>query len=295
MPTVGIISPGAMGGAVGDALLRGGARVVGTTVGRSRRTAALAEKSGIELLPDLDAVVRESSVLLSILPPEVAESVAAEIAGLAPAASDRRLLVDLNAIAPATSRRIAAIVGSSGHDYVDGSISGPPPWRTDTTRIYLSGERASEVADLPFVGVARIVVGGEVGMASAVKMSTASVYKGTSALLAHALLAADENGVLEHVLDDLRAGAPELMANIERRLASAAAKSGRYVAEMREIAATQDAAGLTPALFDAMANVFAAFSESDLARSAPEEIPQDVRLDAVLDGLRRARNDSVDD
>ena len=152
----------------------------------------------------------------------------------------------------------------------------------------------AEVADLPFVGVARIVVGGEVGLASAVKMSTASVYKGTSALLAHALLAAEDNGVLEHVLSDLRAGSPELVANIERRLASAAAKSGRFVAEMREIAATQEAAGLTPALFDAMADVFAALSESDLARSAPEEIPQDVRLDAVLHGLRRARNDGVD-
>ena len=129
-------------------------------------------------------------MLLSILPPGVAESVAAEIAGLARALSDRRLLVDLNAIAPATSRRIAAVIESSGYDYIDGSISGPPPWRPDTTRIYLSGARAAEIADLAFTGVARIVVGDEVGMASAVKMSTASVYKGTSALLAHALLAA---------------------------------------------------------------------------------------------------------
>jgi 3-hydroxyisobutyrate dehydrogenase-like beta-hydroxyacid dehydrogenase len=283
-----------MGSAVADALLRGGARVVGTAASRSARTIELAERARIELLPGLDAVVRESSVLLSIVPPEVAESVAAEIAGLAGGLSDRRLLVDLNAIAPDTSRRIAAVMGSSGHDYVDGSISGPPPWRTDTTRIYLSGERATEVADLPVVGVERIVVGSEVGLASAVKMSTASVYKGTSALLAHALLSAEDNGVTEHVLSDLRAGSPELVANIERRLASAAAKSGRYVAEMREIAATQDAAGLTPALFDAMADVFAALSESDLARCAPEKIPQDVRLDAVLHGLRRARNDGVD-
>ena len=132
-------------------------------------------------------------------------------------------------------------------------------------------------------------------MASAVKMSTASVYKGTSALLAHALLAADENGVLEHVLSDLRAGSPELVANVERRLASATAKSERYVAEMREIAATQDAAGLTPTLFDAMADVFAASSPRAISPDlAPEAIPQDVRLDAVLDGLRRARNDGVD-
>ena len=112
--------------------------------------------------------------------------------------------------------------------------------------IYLSGPRAPEVAALPFEGVERIVVGDAVGAASAVKMSTASVYKGTSALLLQALLAAHANGVLAHVLADLRAAAPELVANIERRVASGAAKSVRYVGEMHEIATTQSAAGLTP-------------------------------------------------
>ncbi len=117
-------------------------------------------------------------------------------------------VVDLNAIAPETSRRLAEVIRGAGCDYVDGSISGPPPWSTGTTRIYLSGERASDIAALRLTGVERIVVGAEIGSASAVKMSTASVYKGTSALLAHALLAAHANGVLEHVLDDLRAGSP---------------------------------------------------------------------------------------
>ena len=56
---------------------------------------------------------------------------------------------------------------------------------------------------------------------------------------------------------------------------------------MHEIAATQDAAGLTPALFDAMADVFAALSASELARSTPEEIPADATLDDVLAGLQR--------
>ena len=90
----------------------------------------------------------------------------------------------------------------------------------------------------------------------------------------------------QHVLDDLRAGSPELVANVERRLASSASKSGRYVGEMREIAATQDAAGLTPALFEAMADVFGSLSKSELARSAPEAIPADLVLDEVLERLR---------
>ena len=151
----------------------------------------------------------------------------------------------------------------------------------------------AEVADLPFVGVARIVVGGEVGLASAVKMSTASVYKGTSALLAHALLAAEDNGVLEHVLSDLRAGSPELVANIERRLASATAKSGRFVAEMREIAATQEAAGLTPTLFDAIAEC-SPHSRRAISPDPTRGDPADVGSMPCSTGCAAPRIDGVD-
>ena len=287
MQTVGIVSPGAMGSAVADALARGGARVVATVAGRSERTARLAERAPLELLPDLGAVVATTDAVLSIVPPENAESVADNLAREARAAGACPLMVDLNAIAPDTSRRLADVLGPAGCAFVDGSISGPPPWKADTTRIYLSGERASEAAALPITGVECIVVGPEVGSASAVKMSTASVYKGTSAILAHALLTAHANGVLEHVLDDLRSGSPELVANVARRLASAAAKSDRYVGEMREIALAQSAVGLTAVLFEAMAEVFSELSKSELGRSAPEDIPPSVDLDDVLGALRR--------
>ena len=102
------------------------------------------------------------------------------------------------------------------------------------------------MAALPFEGVEVVVVGDEVGAASAVKMSTASVYKGSVALLAQALRAADHYGVLEHVLSDLGE------ENVGRRIARSAAKAERYVGEMHEIAAAQSAAGLDPALFEAL-------------------------------------------
>lgn len=285
--TVGVVSPGAMGSAVGAALARGGARVVATLAGRSERTRRLAEDAGIELVPDLESVVRDADVVLSVAPPEAARAVAVDIAGAARAAAAQPLVADLNAVAPATARAIADELSHEGLELVDGSISGPPPWKPGTTRVYLSGARAPEIADLPIEGVERIVVGDEVGTASAVKMSTASVYKGTSALLVQALLAAHANGVLEHVLDDLRAGSPGLVARIERRLAMAASKSARYVGEMREIATTQEAAGLTPALFEAMAEVFGSLSTSELARAAaPEDLPEGLPLAQVLDRLR---------
>jgi 3-hydroxyisobutyrate dehydrogenase-like beta-hydroxyacid dehydrogenase len=255
VPVVGVVSPGAMGSAVGGALRRGGARVVATVSGRSERTVGLAEAAGLELLPSLDAVVDAADVVLSIVPPAEAGVVAARLEGA-------RLVADLNAVAPETARGL-------GVD-VDGSISGPPPTRAGTTTIYLSGLRAGEVAALPFDGVDLVVVGDEVGAASAVKMSTASVYKGTAALLAQALRSADHYGVLEHVLADLGEDEPG------RRIARAASKADRYVGEMREIAAAQAAAGLDPGLFEAFARVYAEIALTPLAQSTPEEAGRDL-------------------
>jgi 3-hydroxyisobutyrate dehydrogenase-like beta-hydroxyacid dehydrogenase len=283
--TVGIVSPGAMGSAVGAALVRGGAGVVVTLAERSERTRGLATAAGLTILGDFDEVVAEADVVLSVAPPEAARTIAYDISRAAGRVGAAPLVADLNAIAPATARALADELGAAGLDLVDGSISGPPPWKPGT-RIYLSGARAEEVAELPIEGVERIVVGPDVGTASAVKMSTASVYKGTSALLAQALLAAEANGVLDHVLDDLEAGAPHLVSTVERRLASAASKSGRYVSEMREIALAHSAAGLTPALFEAMAEVYAALATSGLARAAPEDLPDELALDDVLARLR---------
>ena len=266
MTTVGIVSPGAMGSAVGAALLRGGVRVVATAAGRSERTKRLACEAALELLPGLDEVAQASDVVLSIVPPDQAFAVASELAGT-------DLLVDLNAVSPATARRIS--------DEVDGSISGPPPWQAGTTRIYLSGPRAAEVAVLPFDGVEVIVVGDEVGAASAVKMSTASVYKGSVALLAQALRAADHYGVVEHVLSDLG----ELADGAGRRIARSAAKADRYVGEMHEISAAQAAAGLEPALFEAMAAVWAGIARTPVGAVAPEDAGAD--LGDVLRQLQR--------
>jgi 3-hydroxyisobutyrate dehydrogenase-like beta-hydroxyacid dehydrogenase len=286
LQTVGIVSPGAMGSAVGDSLVRGGVHVVAAVAGRSERTARLASKAAIDLLPDFAAVVGRSDYVLSIVPPEAARAVATDLGASAMRGNARPLFVDLNAIAPATARELEDIAGAADCDFVDGSISGPPPWRSGTSRLYLSGPRAAEVAALAFDGVETILVGTAVGAASAVKMSTASVYKGTSAVLAQALRAADANGVLEHVLADLRSGSPELVENAGRRLASAAAKSGRYVGEMHEIAAAQTAVGLTPALFEGMAEVYASLATTAAATRAPEEIPHDASLRDVLDAMR---------
>jgi hypothetical protein len=61
---------------------------------------------------------------------------------------------------------------------------------------------------------------------------------------------------------------------------------------MREIAATQESAGLTPALFEGMAEAYAALASSALGHEAPESVGRDLALDDVLDRLRPGGEDA---
>ena len=285
MRVVGIVSPGAMGSAVGAAYVAGGSRVVATIARRSQRTVGLAERAGLELLPELDAVVAAADLMLSIVPPDQAAANAAAIAAAAVRTGARPLVSDWNAVSPATARALRESLAESGLELVDGSISGGPPRADYRTRVYLSGARAEELADSAPPWLDLRVVGEEVGLASAVKMCTASMYKGSTALLAHALLTAHAHGVLPQVLDDLGDSFPRQIPRAARLLAVSTTKAERYVGEMHEIAATQASVGLTPALFEAMAEIYAAFAETSLGAEAPEAIPAEPELGQVLDRL----------
>lgn len=268
-----------MGSAVGAAYRTRGARVVTTLAGRSGRTAALAATAGLEVLDDLDAVVGAADLLLSVVPPGCALQTAQALAAAARRTGTSPLLVDANAVSPATVREIAGL----GLEVVDGSISGGPPSGDDSdrTRLYLSGPRAEEVAAVPAPWLDVRVVGPELGTASAVKMCTASYYKGEKALVAQALLTADAHGVSEIVLDDLAT-----RVGTARSLAVAATKAWRFVDEMREIAATQGAAGLPPELFEGVARAYEELAARTRA-AGPEDVAADLDWPALLDELRR--------
>ncbi|HET9937811.1 MAG TPA: DUF1932 domain-containing protein [Gaiella sp.] len=260
---VGLIGAGEMGSALGARLSDGGASVVVALDGRSERSRRRAAEAGLDDVGSLDALLDASEIVLSVVPPGAAREVALEV-GARPAAA--------------------------GVATVDGSISGPPPRRPGTTTLYLSGVRAEEVEALPFAGVERRVVGNRVGLASAVKMCTASVYKGRVAVLAQALRTAHALGVLEPVLDDLAETGLADPARTGTTLGRASAKAWRYVAEMDEIAATQASVGLPPDLFAALAVVYAELAEVAVAE-APEDVPDGVPLAETLTRLAPRADD----
>lgn len=280
-PTIGIVSPGAMGSALGRSWRAGGARVVATVAGRSDRTRALAH--GLELLPSLADVVGTADVVVSVCPPAVAGAVLDDVLTVVGARTP--LLADLNAVSPATARSLGSRAAAAGLDLVDGAVSGGPPEPGGDTLLYLSGARAPELAALAADGLRTRVVGEEVGAASGVKMCTASVYKGTTALWSQALQTAHHLGVLDVVLDDLGGSFPEQVPGVARRLAVSAAKAHRFVGEMEQIAEAQAAAGASPELFEAMAAVHRRLAATDLAALSPEEARALTDLTDVLTRL----------
>jgi 3-hydroxyisobutyrate dehydrogenase-like beta-hydroxyacid dehydrogenase len=282
MTTVAIVSPGYMGAGLGGALRAGGARVVASVAGRSARTRRLARAAGLELLPSLVEVVAVADVVLSVTPPGQALAAAQTIANAARETGAKPVVADLNATSPDTMRLIAE--AWAGLPVVDGSISGPPPSARPGARVFLAGVRAADVAALPWDGqIEPIVLGTGIGSASALKMCTASVYKGLNGLVTQAMRVAGRYGVLDLVLDDLGTNGLDGSAGV----AVAATKAHRYVDEMHQIAATQAGAGLTPALFEAFAAVYAEIAGTRLAEGDPESADHALSPDDIVRGLSK--------
>ena len=119
-------------------------------------------------------------------------------------------------------------------------------------------------------------------------MCTASVYKGRVAILAQALRTAHAHGVVQPVLADLAATGLVDPERVGATLARASAKAWRYVAEMEQIASAQEAAGLTPGLFEALAEIYAGLAAVAVA-DAPEHVPDSTSLATVLEQWGRPR------
>jgi len=268
MTTIGLVGAGFMGSGIGATLKANGHNVITTLAGRSPRTAALVRAAGLITVADTEALVRQADIVLVVTPPAVALDAAREIAAAARTTDARPLVADLNAVSPSTMEHINGILATVGVDLVDGSISGAPPNVGPGARIYLSGPRVADVAGLDWAPAVPIVVGETVGRASAVKMCTASVYKGLSGLLAQAMRTAQRNGVLDYVIADLS----QLDDHAHIQVAQATTKAHRFVGEMLEIAQTQADAGLTPDLFKAYARIFEDLAQTPLAANDPETL-----------------------
>ena len=271
--TVGVLHPGAMGVTVGANAAEGGAAALWASEGRSEQTAERAGAGGLMDVGTVGAVAARSGIVISVCPPDAAEAVAEQVAGV----GFDGVYVDANAIAPERARRIGRRIEGAGARFVDGGIIGPPAIRPGTTRLYLSGAGADEVAAGFREGrLEPIVLGDAVGAASALKMAYAAYTKGTAALLLAILGVARQEGVQDALAAEWARSQPALAEGAVTRVRNNAAKAWRFVGEMEEIAATFEAAGMPRGFHEAAGEVYARLRDYRDVEPAPA-------LDALLD------------
>jgi 3-hydroxyisobutyrate dehydrogenase-like beta-hydroxyacid dehydrogenase len=255
--TVAIMAPGDMGHAVATVLCHHGLRVITCLHGRSPRTAALAERAGIESVTDDATLVAEADALLSILVPARALDLAERSAAAVRERGADLLYVDCNAIAPQTARRVGEIVEGAGARFADaGIIGGPPKVGGAGPRFYASGAGARAFAQLRDFGLDVRVVGDEPGQASAVKMCYAALTKGTTALMTELSVAAERLGVSEPLRAEFASSQAAMLERRRRSVPDMVPKAHRWVGEMEEIAKTFAACGLTPKTFVGAAEIY---------------------------------------
>jgi 3-hydroxyisobutyrate dehydrogenase-like beta-hydroxyacid dehydrogenase len=212
-----------MGSAIGACLADTGHHVVWASAGRSAATAQRAIDAGLVDVGTVDRLVAECHVVFSVCPPHAAAEVVRAIHDF------RGTFVEANAISPRTARQIAAAVNGQGASVVDGGIIGPPPGSTTPggTRFYLAGPEAATVAGLfDSTPVDARIVEGELGAASALKMTYAAWTKGSVALLLAIRAVARATDVEQVLLTEWERSQPGLTGRSLQAERSAATKAG---------------------------------------------------------------------
>jgi 3-hydroxyisobutyrate dehydrogenase-like beta-hydroxyacid dehydrogenase len=284
-PTIGIVSMGDMGHAVGRTLREGGHRVLAALEGRSTRTQALADKAGVEDAGSLAALVAQADLVLSIMPPAAAHGFAEGTAAEIKRTAAKPVFVDCNAIAPSTSRSIGGIIEGVGAVFIDGGIIGAPPGRSAPTRIYVSGADARRLEAIARPDMHVRVVGEEIGAASGLKMFYAALTKGTMTLDTLVLLGARQMGLSATLVHEFSESQPAALKRMEGSVPWLAADAARWVGEMEEIARTFSDAGLPGDMHQGAASVFRLLAESELASETRETADRTRGLDEAIEAF----------
>ena len=280
-PIFTIIAPGAMGSAVAHRMRERGATVRTSLAGRSVASARRAAECGMTDVASDRELVEGVDIVLSIVPPGEATALAARLKPVLSAVARKPLVIDCNALNPATVAEIASLLAPSGAPFVDGGIIGGPP-RLDGMgpRFYLSGPAASGAEMLRDYGVDIRLLDGPVGAASALKMSYAGITKGLTALGTAMMLGAAANGSAPALLAELADSQPNLLAYLRRSVPDMYGKAYRWVAEMREIAGFLGEDAAARQIYGGMAELYEGIAAS--AASARGRGNAITTLDGVL-------------
>lgn len=288
MTKIGLIGLGDMGAAVGRTLNSAGHNVLSVFEGRSQDSVRRAKAAGIEECASLDRMIDEVSIILSIVPPGEARAVVLDVADAIEDFVGEIVFADLNAIAPETSKGLASEIAYAGGVYVDGGVIGASPYKTKMkTRIYLSAPDAGRLSSLSTDEMDVRICGQEVGQASGLKMTYAALTKGTAALQAAVVIAANEMDLFEPLSRELEESQSDRFAMMGASVPFLAADSVRFADEMDEIAASFAAVGVTPKFHEGAGDLYRLLAKTPLEAETRETLDRSRTLEEALKSTLR--------
>jgi len=273
---IAIVGAGEMGSALGRRLRQSGLRVVTETRGRSAESKRRVASAGLEVIDDDDALVNDADFLLSIVPPGVAVEVARRFVEPIGRAANKPAFVECNAIAPATTIKIAEILTPAGCKFIDAGIIGGPPGADPgsyTPRIYAAGEHARLLAALNFYGLDVAVLDGKIGAASGLKMSYAGITKGITAIASVMVAGAARAGLADALHAELARSQPGELRRLRRAIPAMLPKAYRWIAEMEQIADFLKGDAGSARIYEGAAKWYAAISAELDGRAASKSLP----------------------
>lgn len=245
------------------------------------------EKLAVTPVPSAEEALAGAEMVFCLV---TADRAADAARSYAPLLAPGALWLDGNSCAPTTKHEAARAVEAAGGRYVDVAIMAPVYPRRHRTPILLAGAAAEDAAAaMEGLGMQVTVAGPKVGDASTIKMLRSVMIKGLEALVAECFLAARTAGVEEAILASLMASDPGIdwpkrsSYNLERMMVH----GRRRAAEMREVATTVSALGLSPRLSSAIADWQAQIGELGLAGGEDSLADRSDRILAAL-GSQRA-------
>jgi 3-hydroxyisobutyrate dehydrogenase-like beta-hydroxyacid dehydrogenase len=208
---------------------------------------ANARKAGVKASASAADAAAGADVVLSAVTASSAGDVARE---LAPVLKQGQIFMDMNSVSPKTKQHEAAILASSGAEFVEAAVMAPVPPQRLKVPMLLGGKAAADLAPrLRAIGMDTTAVSDRIGVASAIKMCRSVVIKGMEALVTESLLAARRYGAEEAVLSSLAATYPNMRwcGDLPDYLISRVAQHGkRRAAEMREVGEALRDVGVEP-------------------------------------------------
>jgi len=268
---IGIMSIGEMGFHWAKLLKSHGVEVLTYDKDRGEVSRKRAENAGVTSVASMNALVKQTELIVSIVVPFAAKKVAAKVAKAAAKAGRKDLLyLDANAISPMTADEISSVLTPAGVHFVDGCIIGGASKMGKGTLVYVSGPEAARMQALETFNIPIRVLGPTTNQASAFKVVYAGLTKGLQGLFCELLMGARKYGLLDEIRAQYEENYPGLLDKVSSSIVGLRIHAGRRAEEMAELKRTFNVQGLNSYMAPGAQKVLQAIAALNLGQGSDD-------------------------